>query len=216
MGLCPETQWAHPGPLQTSFLCSEGETFLDCPFNSLTNFSRAAWDVIWEMSWRVRLPEWLKTSDDTKIPHLTRQVVGHPLFEDWPYFVYVNRFLLPWNKDECRSREYLLGIRCCLNVCSVTQLCLTLCDPLDCSPPGSSVHGILQARILEWVAISSSRGSSWPRDWTHISYVSCTGRWILYHYATWEAPKCYILLKYTVYYILYKCYILLLRLFYIS
>ena len=46
----------------------------------------------------------------------------------------------------------------------VAQLCLTLCDPMDCSPPGSSVHGILQARILEWVAISFSRGSSQPRD----------------------------------------------------
>ena len=44
--------------------------------------------------------------------------------------------------------------------CSVTQLCLTLCDPVDCSPPGSSVHGILQARVLEWVAMPSSRGSS--------------------------------------------------------
>ena len=47
-----------------------------------------------------------------------------------------------------------------LLVCSVTQSRLTLCDPVDYSPPGSSVHGILQARILEWVAISSSRGSS--------------------------------------------------------
>ena len=53
------------------------------------------------------------------------------------------------------------------------QSCLTLCDPTDCSPPGSSVHGISQARILEWVTISSSRGSSRPRDWTRISYVSC-------------------------------------------
>ena len=44
------------------------------------------------------------------------------------------------------------------------QSCLTLCDPMDCSPPGSSVYGILQARILEWVAIASSRGSSRPRD----------------------------------------------------
>ena len=44
-----------------------------------------------------------------------------------------------------------------------TQSCLTLCDPMDCSPPGSSVHGISQARILEWVAMSSSRGSSHPR-----------------------------------------------------
>ena len=54
----------------------------------------------------------------------------------------------------------------------VTQLCLTLCDPVDCSPPGSSVHGILQARILEWVAIPFSRGSSWPRDWTRLSHTA--------------------------------------------
>ena len=52
------------------------------------------------------------------------------------------------------------------------------CDPMDCSLPGSSVHGILQARILEWVSVSYSRGSSWLRDWTR---VSCIGRQILYH-----------------------------------
>ena len=51
----------------------------------------------------------------------------------------------------------------------VTQLCQTLCDPLDCSPPGSSIHRISKARILEWVGIYFSRGSSQPRDWTHIS-----------------------------------------------
>lgn len=51
------------------------------------------------------------------------------------------------------------------------QLCLTICDPMDCSPPGSSVHGILQARILEWVVISFSRGSP-PRDWTCISRIA--------------------------------------------
>ena len=67
------------------------------------------------------------------------------------------------------------------------QLCLTLCDPMDWSSPGQIplFHGILQARILEWVTISYSRGSYWPRDQTHIS---CTGRWILYIWATWEAP----------------------------
>ena len=64
-----------------------------------------------------------------------------------------------------------------LKTCLVAQLCLTLCDAMDCSLPGSSVHGILQARILEWVVISCSRGSSWPRDGTHIS---CPGRWVLY------------------------------------
>ena len=54
----------------------------------------------------------------------------------------------------------------------------------DCSPPGSSVHGLSQARILEWVGISFSRGSSWSRDRTQ---VSCIGKWILYYWATKEA-----------------------------
>ena len=69
-----------------------------------------------------------------------------------------------------------------------TQACLTLCDPMDCSPPGSSVHGILQARILEWVTISFSRGSSWPRDRT---WVSCTASGFLTFWATyspWNYP----------------------------
>ena len=60
------------------------------------------------------------------------------------------------------------------------QLCPTLCDPMDCSPPGSSVHGFLQAGILEWVAMPSSRGSSRLRDQTHVSYVSCIGRQVPY------------------------------------
>ena len=54
----------------------------------------------------------------------------------------------------------------------VTQSHPILCNPLYCSPPGSSVHGIFQARILEWVAISSSRGSSRPRDWTWVSFIA--------------------------------------------
>ena len=54
----------------------------------------------------------------------------------------------------------------------VAQSCLTLCDPMDCSPLGSSVHGILQARILEWVAISFSRGSSQPRYQTQVSHIA--------------------------------------------
>ena len=64
----------------------------------------------------------------------------------------------------------LTHVSVCVCVC-VTQSCLTLCDSMDCSPPGSSVHGILQARIPEWVAISFSRGSSQPRDGTQ---ASCT------------------------------------------
>ena len=60
------------------------------------------------------------------------------------------------------------------------------CDPMDCGPPGSSVHRISQARILEWVAISSSTESSWHRYQT---WVSCIGRWVLYHWVSWEAPE---------------------------
>ena len=63
---------------------------------------------------------------------------------------------------------------------------LTLCNPMDHSPPGSSVHGIIQARILEWVAISFSRVSSWLRSPTNVSSISCIGKWIIYCCATWE------------------------------
>ena len=74
----------------------------------------------------------------------------------------------------------------CMCVCVRThakslQSCLSLCHPMDCSLPSSFVHWILQARILEWVAMSSSRGSSPPRDQTHVFYVSCIDRWVLYH-----------------------------------
>ena len=69
------------------------------------------------------------------------------------------------------------------------QLCPTLCDPMDYSLPGSSVHGILQARILEWVAMLSSRGSSQPRDRTHISYILWIGKQVLYHWGHLGSPK---------------------------
>ena len=67
-----------------------------------------------------------------------------------------------------------------------------LCDSMDCSPPASSVFGILQGTVLEWVVMPSSRGSSWSWDRTHISYISCTGRWVIYHefhlYRGWQRP----------------------------
>ena len=74
----------------------------------------------------------------------------------------------------------------------VVQSCPTLSDPTDCSPPGSSLHGILQAKVLEWGAISFSRGSSWPRDWTLVSCIP--GR----HFNLWatrEVLGCYFLLQ---------------------
>ena len=73
----------------------------------------------------------------------------------------------------------------CVCVCVHSLLRLTLCDPLDCSPPGASVHRISQAWILEWVVISFSRGSSRPRDQTLVSYIA--GRFFT-DWATREAP----------------------------
>ena len=60
----------------------------------------------------------------------------------------------------------------CAVLCLVARSCPTLCDPMDCSLPGSSVHGILQARMLEWVAMPSSRESSQLRDWTQVSHIA--------------------------------------------
>ena len=73
----------------------------------------------------------------------------------------------------------------CVLRCSVVS---DSCDPMDCTPLDCPVHGISQARILEWVAISYSRGSSWPRDQTCIYCGSCIGWQILYHWATREVP----------------------------
>ena len=70
----------------------------------------------------------------------------------------------------------------------VAQSCLTLCDTMDCSLSGFSIHGIFQARVLEWVAISFSSGSSWPRDQT---WVSCIAGRHFTHWATREAPGTY-------------------------
>ena len=92
------------------------------------------------------------------------------------------RWILYW----LRHRGAQMG-KACLQLCSTWGVCtqsfLTHCDCMDCSPSGSSVHGISQARILECVAISFSRGSSWPGDWT---WVSCIGRQILYLCHLWS------------------------------
>ena len=82
--------------------------------------------------------------------------------------------------DQKQKDKYCNSLWDCVLAKSL-QSCLTLCDPMDCNLPVSSVHGILQARILEWVAMPSCRESSWPRDRTCVSYISCMGRCVLYH-----------------------------------
>ena len=89
------------------------------------------------------------------------------------YFVLM-LWLLHSYKESCPVLD-AMGQLCAhkgQTLCLVVQSCLILCDPVDCSPPGSSVHGILQARTLEWVAIPFSRGSSPPRDPTTVSGIA--------------------------------------------
>ena len=76
-----------------------------------------------------------------------------------------------------QRRELESASRACVRAQSLRS-CPTLCHPIDCDPPGSSVHGILQVRVLAWVAMPSSRGSSQPRDQTHISCIA--GRFFTY------------------------------------
>ena len=76
-------------------------------------------------------------------------------------------------------RTFTIYSLCACNCHAQSLSCVQLfCDPMDCSLPGSSVYGIPQAKILEWVAISSSRGSSQPRDQIHVSCITWTGRWV--------------------------------------
>ena len=116
----------------------------------------------------------------------------HPCSWDKDHLAYSNHFILGLNVSTSIPVPRLTIAPCrypsvIMPVCLVTQSCLTLCKPMNCSLPGSSVHGIFQARILEWVAIYFSRGSSQPRDHTHMNCISCITRQNLYHWATWEA-----------------------------
>ena len=98
-----------------------------------------------------------------------------------------------WNEILGREKSQLY-----ICVCVNAQLCPTLCDLMDGSPPGSSVHRIFQARLLEGVAISYSRGSSWPRDRIWVAYISCTDKENIYYCATLGSFNlCYIELSYS-------------------
>ena len=126
-----------------------------------------------------------------QLPH-RRYLCGHASFSCYPRPV-LHRFRNVdsrghfWNYQSYPTLMLTLRGPCFLK-CIFQYLdapsCLTLCDPRDWSPPGSSDHGIFQARILEWVAMASSRGSSPLRDQTFISCVSYIGRQILHHSAT--------------------------------
>ena len=144
--------WRSVGPGKQMFAC-----YLLHPIagGTLLGASRGWWGA---GRWQ---PLFLMTAPVCGWQHAASKAAAHPN---------VSYLVLEWWLSHCKC------------VCAkLLQSCPTLCDPMDCSLPGSPVHGILQARILEWVAMSSSSGSSWPVDWTCVSYVSCIGRRVLYH-----------------------------------
>ena len=115
----------------------------------------------------VRCPQWSHDLFKEK-----KKVKGNSYNPVWPMLYW--KYLAGIRKRRV-GIWLILGIR--VNVMGrkkmlISQSCPTLCDPMDCNPPGSSVHGILQARILEWVVIPFSRGSSQPRDWTQVSWIA--------------------------------------------
>ena len=106
--------------------------------------------------WEHTIPWGCKESDMTEQLNWTEHIIETVLHIDFfPHLMHLGGYVI-------------------VCVCSVAQLCPTPWDSMGCSPPGSSVRGTFQARLLEWVAISYSRKSSQPRDWTHISCISCT------------------------------------------
>ena len=108
--------------------------------------------LAWRISW---------TEEPGRLQFTGSQTVGY----DWA----TNTVTFSLWCVACKNIKSL----CCMSVL-VAQLCVTLCDPIDYSLPGSSLHGILQARILEWVAMPFPRGSSWPRDQTCGSWGYCS------------------------------------------
>ena len=113
----------------------------------------------------------------------------HPWTHHLNSTVKILLFLLYWLFYSLNGKVlYFISFSFPVHACVLSHSVVSdSCNPMGCSLPASSVQGIFQARILGWGAISSSRGSSWPRDQTHVSCLSCIGRSILYHWATEEA-----------------------------
>ena len=193
---CEEWAQCARGQFNESYLVPTGkEPTCQCRTCKRCGFDPWVGKIPWRRAWQptpVFLPgehSSLRTEEPGEL-HGARGVHGVAKSQTW----------LKWFSMEHRWPDTLLGRKWVLRECDwlrneeiwlhLLALILPmedvwLCDPMDCSSPGSSVHGISQTRMLEWVAISFSRGSSQPREQTRISWVSCTGRWILYQLSHW-------------------------------
>ena len=154
----------------------------------------------WCFRWRGKMQDCLKKrikrlgrrwrNTSWQREHQEKNLVKKKQWWFWKINVFKESPGTQWRKCTKNSElSYLMLRGACLCLCLVAQSCTTLYNLLDCSPPGSWVHGIFQARILEWVAISFSSGSSQSRDWTHISCVSWTAGGFFTHWAVREAQN---------------------------
>ena len=171
----------HDLPFMRQYLCLRGAEWQSviprtCLYKDLVNFRGTGQVGSWGHPLHLTLI--ICTSPWLHVTHKAYKIVSN---------TNVVPILGPWESREGHSNEWSLDnliktsvsatkgefteLWEAVRVSQVAQLCPYLCDPMGCSPPGSSVHGILQARILEWAAISFSRGSSWPRDWTQVSRI---------------------------------------------
>ena len=106
-------------------------------------------------------------------------------------FMYVDSNNKNWGLNFVCLNFFFLVIFCCC--CLVAKSCPTVCNPMDCSPPGSSIHGISQTRILEWIVISFSRGSFQSRDWTQVSCIA--GRFFTSWATEWSPASFYCIVN---------------------
>ena len=131
-----------------------------------------AWQNIWKIQ---KTP-----TSDIRVTHIATPQDNLLDLQNLKIKVQVKLAPETWREDRVVVECVCVCVCVCVCACASAQSCLTLCEPVDRSPPDLSAHGISQERILEWVAISFSRGSSRPRDQTCISCISCSGRLILY------------------------------------
>ena len=125
---------------------------------------------------QARILEWVAFPSPGVLPNPgiiprspTLQVDSLPAEPQGKLKYYLNFYLISWRLDFLLIRDYHASYPGCES--EVAQSRPTLCDPMDCSLPGSSIQGSFQVSILEWVAIFFSRRSSWPRDWTRVSCI---------------------------------------------
>ena len=138
------------------------------------------YSAVHEFGSRARCSDKIASQEDTLILSFGKPGVVLEFLTSWRWLMRVVLSCNVYSHLLCYSRKWIKvqskGWSACECVCSIISNSLW---HMDYSLPGSSVHGLSQARILKWVTISFSRGSSWPRDWTQFSYISCSDRQIL-------------------------------------